>query len=400
MRAVLTHFHFFCTLSFTVNLLLLTWNFPPAVGGMETMMDHLFRGLRQRGNQIQTITTHGLVSEPEKDVHRAPRPGVPMYLLFAFCRGWNLCRKTRPDFILCGSILSAPAGWLLAVLFRVPWGVPLYGSDLLAGGRAYRQLVRFLLRRASRLFPISRFTRSLVEQLGVNTRRAVLIPPGVDVHPFEQEPTEGAEALLEHCANRRILLTAGRLVRRKGVLEFVRDAMPELIRRFPNLLFLVVGDDGAQSLIHKKEGMRQQIEDLIRRQELDHHVRLLGRLPDRDLIRLYFHADVFILPGLDLPGDVEGFGIVFSEAALAGVPAVATRTGGVPDAIEDGQTGLLVPPGDTPAIVEAVSSLLRNDEKRREMGQAAAQRARDTLAWEVIVGRYEQAIRDALPARN
>ena len=91
---------------------------------------------------------------------------------------------------------------------------------------------------------------------------------------------------------------------------------------------------------------------------------------------------------------------MFSEAALAGVPAVATRTGGVPDAIEDGQTGLLVPPGDTPAIVEAVSSLLRDDEKRRRMGRAAAQRARGTLAWEVIVGRYEQAIRDALASGN
>ncbi len=382
-----------------MNLLLLTWNFPPAVGGMEAMMDHLFRGLRRRGHSVQAVTTRGN-GEPMEDVHRAPRPGVPAYLLFSFFRGWTLCRKQRPDFILCGSVLSAPAGWLLSVLFRVPWGVPLYGSDLLAGGRAYRLLLRFLLRRARRLFPISRFTRSLAEQLGVDTRRAVLIPPGVDVHPFEQEPAEGAETLLTLCENRRILLTAGRLVRRKGVLEFVRDAMPELIRRFPDLLFLVVGDDGAQSLIHKKEGMRRQIEDVIRRQGLEHQVRLLGRLPDRDLIRLYFHADVFVLPGLDLPGDVEGFGIVFSEAALAGVPAVATRTGGVPDAIEDGQTGLLVPPGDTPAIVEAVSSLLRDDEKRRRMGRAAAQRARDTLAWEVIVGRYDQAIRDALASGN
>jgi phosphatidylinositol alpha-1,6-mannosyltransferase len=157
--------------------------------------------------------------------------------------------------------------------------VPLYGSDLLAGGRAYRLLLRFLLRRARRLFPISRFTRSLAEQLGVDTRRAVLIPPGVDVHPFEQEPAEGAENLLALCKNRRILLTAGRLVRRKGVLEFVRDAMPELIRRFPDLLFLVVGDDGAQSLIHKKEGMRRQIEDVIRRQGLEHRSACWGACP-------------------------------------------------------------------------------------------------------------------------
>ena len=107
-QAILTPPPLFCTLPSIVNLLLLTWNFPPAVGGMEAMMDHLFRGLRRRGHSVQAVTTRGN-GEPMEDVHRAPRPGVPAYLLFSFFRGWTLCRKQRPDFILCGSVLSAPA---------------------------------------------------------------------------------------------------------------------------------------------------------------------------------------------------------------------------------------------------------------------------------------------------
>ncbi len=379
-----------------MKVLLLTWNFPPALGGMEVMIASIFHGLRERGHNVRAVTAWAKDAPPEEDVHRAPRPGVPAYVLFSFFRGWALCRASRPDFILCGSVLTAPAAWLLSIFFRRPWGVPLYGSDLMAGGRMSRLVLRFLLRRADRLFPISRFTQSLVEQLGVDTRRAVIIHPGVDPKPFEREPEEGAEALLAECKGRRVLMTVGRLVRRKGVLEFVRDVMPDLIKDYPDVLFLVVGDDGAQSLIHSREGMRKQIEAVIQEKVLYEHVRLLGRLPDRDLVRLYFHAHIFVLPGLDLPGDIEGFGIVFSEAALAGVPAVASRTGGVPDAIEDGKTGLLVPPGDRQALTQALKSLLDDEERRAQMGRAAAERARTTLAWDVIVDQYEQALKDAV----
>ena len=360
------------------------------------MIDSLYRGLRRRGHDVRVVTTWAKDQETEAHVHRAPRPGVPAYVLFSFFRGWTLCREMRPDFILCGSVLSAPGAWLLSVFFRRPWGAPLYGSDLMAGGRMYRVLLRFLLRRAHRLFPISHFTQSLVEQLGVDTGRAVIIHPGVDPKPFEREPDEGAEELLAACEGRRVLMTVGRLVRRKGVLEFVRDVMPALIERYPDVLFFVVGDDGAQSLIHSKEGMRARIEAVVREKGLENHVRLLGRLPDRDLVRLYFHAHVFVLPGLDLPGDVEGFGIVFSEAALAGVPAVATRTGGVPDAIDDGETGLLVPAGDQQAFVTALQTLLDDEPRRARMGRAAAERARTTLAWDVIVDQYEQVLKDAV----
>lgn len=379
-----------------MNVLLLSWNFPPAVGGMEVMIASLFHGLRQRGHEVRVVTRWAQSKEPGDSVYRASRPGVPAYLLFSFFRGWALCRKSRPDFILCGSVLTAPAAWLLSIFFRVPWGVPLYGSDLMAGGGLYRGLLRFLLRRAHGLYPISRFTQALAEQIGVDTRRATIIHPGVDPRPFEREPEDGAEELLAQCRGRRILITVGRLVRRKGVLEFVRDVMPGLVARYPDVLYLVIGDDGSQSLIHSKEGMRKQIEAVIREKGLEAHVLLLGRLADRELVRLYFHSHVFVLPGLDLPGDVEGFGIVFSEAALAGVPSVAAQTGGVADAIVDGETGILVPPGDPAALANAVSTLLDDEEHRHQLGQAAAERARTKLAWDVIVGQYEQVLKTAI----
>lgn len=376
-----------------MNLLFVTWNFPPAVGGIESMIGNLFYGLRARGHRVTAITSGNRKAAPEPDVIRATRPGVPAYLIHALLAGFRQCRRSRPDFILCGSLLSAPVAWLLALVFRKPWGLPLYGSDLTAGGAAYRLAIRFFISRADRLFPISRFTQSLAEKAGMDPARATIIHPGVTVEPFAREPATGAEDLIARCENRRVIITVGRLIRRKGVLEFVRDVMPGLIRDLPEALLIVVGDDGAQSLIHNKEGMRKQIEEVITQKNLGEHVILAGKLPDRDLHRLYFHAHVFVMPVLEIPGDIEGFGIVFSEAALAGVPSVATRTGGITDAIEDGHSGLLVSCGDTVALQTAVHKMLVDEELRTRMGRQAAERTRTKFAWPVIVGQYEQAIR-------
>jgi glycosyltransferase involved in cell wall biosynthesis len=133
---------------------------------------------------------------------------------------------------------------------------------------------------------------------------------------------------------------------------------------------------------------------------LEDHVVLTGPLPDPEVIRLYFRSDVFVLPCLEIPGDVEGFGIVFLEAALAGSPAVATRVGGIPDAVVDGETGLLVPPGDFEALAEAVGRLLADPELRARLAATAAARARANFSWEAVTAAYEAAFRRCLPAEG
>jgi phosphatidylinositol alpha-1,6-mannosyltransferase len=115
---------------------------------------------------------------------------------------------------------------------------------------------------------------------------------------------------------------------------------------------------------------------------------LLGKIPDEDLLRLYFLADIFILPCLDIPGDVEGFGIVFAEAALAGAASVATRVGGIPEAVQDEVTGLLAEPGDFKGLVERIARLLTNESERKRLAEAGARRARAELAWPVIIQAY------------
>lgn len=373
-----------------LKILFPSWNFPPAVGGIEHLIGHVFHGLVARGHEVVLLTARREGAPAVPGVHAAPRPGLAAFVLFTFTAGFRWMRRLRPDVILCGSLVSAPAGWLLSRLFRRPYAVLAYGGELVHGGWLYRAVARFVLRRADLLLPISRHTRDLLEGAGVPMARSVIVHPGVDAAAFDTPPAGGTPPT--GCEGRKVLLIVGRLIRRKGVLEFVENVMPGLARRYPDALLLVAGEDAKASLLHKAGGMRAAIESAIAARGLGDRVRLLGQVSDADLWHLYRRADLFLLPCLDIPGDVEGFGIVFSEAALAGTPSLATRVGGIPDAVADGVSGLLTPPGDWAALEEAAARLLGDDALRASLGRAAAARARAEFDWPVICAKYEDAL--------
>jgi len=131
---------------------------------------------------------------------------------------------------------------------------------------------------------------------------------------------------------------------------------------------------------------------LVRDTGVQDHVRLLGWLSDGDLARVYHASDVAVLPVLSMEHDVEGFGIALLEAAAAGKPAVATRVGGIPDAVEDGKSGILVDPGDYEGMSKATVALLCDDRTRRTMGDYARRRAREKFDWEEIAKQYDQLL--------
>lgn len=374
-----------------MKVLLLSWNFPPTLGGIEYVVDNLFRGLRRKGHGVEVVTTAGLEVPAIPGVFRAGKKGLKAFVWYALTRGFSRCRHERPDLLLCGSVVAAPAAYLLSRWFRIPYGVLVHGSDVLHGGWIYQRAIRFLLQRADLLTTNSAQTQALVGEAGIRTDRSVVVHPGVDVDAFLGVPEGCATELIQEMEGRRVLMTVGRLIKRKGHLEFVTQVMPALVDKFPNILLLVVGEDATSSLVHAG-GFRKQIEAQIEALGLQDHVRMLGQLTDsRDLVRLFYRADVFVLPCLDIPGDIEGFGIVFLEAALGGTPSVATRVGGIPEAIIDGETGLLVTPGDFPALTDAVAKLFEEDDLRKRMSEAAENRARNEFAWEVIVDQYVDA---------
>jgi phosphatidylinositol alpha-1,6-mannosyltransferase len=376
-----------------MKILMLSWNFAPVIGGLEDLVTQQFAGLRRAGNDVQIATAHAHNVSPQEGVWRAARPGLFAYLLHALRTGWSLARRWRPDVILCGSVVTVPIGWLLSRWFRVRFVVIVYGGDLVYEHWLVRPAIRFALRGADRVVAISRHTLDLAESIGLDPARMSIVPPGVDLDPFDTrqpvEPIDGEPDVA--FVGRRVLLSVGRLVRRKGILEFVERVLPRLVEADPSVLYLVVGGDATASLAHR-ERLSDKIGARIEELGLADHARLLGQVPDAKLVALFRRADLFVLPVLDVPGDIEGFGIVFLEAALGFTASVSTRVGGIPDAVVDGETGALVAPGDDDAMADAIGRLLADGELRDQLARQGEARARSEFGWDAIAARLEKVL--------
>ena len=384
-----------------MKILVCTWNYPPTVGGIEQVAHHTTLELHRLGHEMSVLAAalpEG-GAEPADEgfpVRRAAKKGIPQFLLHAVREGARQIRMERPDWILCTSLTAAPAALVLSKRFHVPYAVLIYGSDLVLQSRLYQVAIRPLLKSARLLFPISRKTTELLLGKGVRQERVRLVCPGV-IPPSASgdKPSETMRALAAEAIGKPVLLSVGRLVKRKGVLEFIRDVMPKVRKELPEARYWVVGGEPKASLIHQ-ERIWDQLEAAIRNSGQEDSVKLLGRLPDADLDLAYRVSKLFVFPCLDIPHDIEGFGIVVLEAALKRVPAVATRSGGIPDAVEENVTGVLVPPGDADAMAKAIVGLLRQPERLARMGEAGEKRAREEFNWAAVAKRYATALEEGL----
>lgn len=286
----------------------------------------------------------------------------------------------RSDIVHLGDALLAVVGLAPRYLWKRPVVVTVHGLDLTFRSRLYQLYLRWCLR-PNAVLPVSESTRKIAERHGL--RSLAPIPVGVSEKFFDIQRDPNADPeIAARRAGRTVLLTAGRLVRRKGVLWFIKNVLPKL----QNVLYVVLGDgpDG--------EEIRALAEDRALRDSL----LLLGKVDDERRSRVFSAADLFIMPNIRVPGDVEGFGIVAIEGAASGLPVVASNLEGIPDAIIDGKNGTLVPPEDPAAFVDAITPLLTDPELRTQRGEAARAFTRETYSWPKIIERYEQAFAEEL----
>jgi phosphatidylinositol alpha-1,6-mannosyltransferase len=233
-------------------------------------------------------------------------------------------------------------------------------------------------RNAKAIYANSSATARLVRNKIGNCTSIDVVRPGVGPTPDSSATTLEAVRLRSTLGleSKPVLLTLARLVRRKGI-DLVLRCIPGLLSKYPDLHYLVAGEgpekDSLQTLAHVLG--------------IGGHVHFIGQTGEITKWALYEMCDAFVMPNRLLDGtDWEGFGIVFLEAALSGKPAIGGKNGGVPEAIEDGVTGLLVDPEDMSALSAAIASLLGNDRMREEMGAHAVQRARSQFEWSVVAG--------------
>jgi len=234
------------------------------------------------------------------------------------------------------------------------------------------------------------------ERFSVDGRR--VRPIWLGVSEFWFGPRKGrAETRLAHgiAADRIVIVTVARITRRKGhsVTLAALSALPRELRK--RITWLVIGPEGESEYVKPLKG-------LIASADCD--IRFLGAMQDQDIRDIYGAADFFCLTGVpDSSGRVEGFGLVYLEAAACGLPSVATATGGVPEAVLSDETGILVPPS-VEDIARAIAELAEDAHTRSVLAAGASAHAR-ALSWERCAAKTyglprpgEKAI-DAVPAR-
>ncbi|MBB6633109.1 glycosyltransferase family 4 protein [Cohnella thailandensis] len=337
------------------KVVLVTGVFPPGIGGMQNYYYNLSKHTKHKLTVLASEYPGSAEFDREQSfpIERGEflrGEGIDIGRwgsLFRHVR--RTLRREEPDVTLYGYVLIGVIGLLFHWFGGRRYIISTHGMDMLMFRRfpGLNQLVKLILRKADGVLTNSEYTRNLVLEYGVDPRRISIVNPGVESLYDKAEPNP--ELVARHrLENKYVLLTVGRLVRRKGH-DRVIEAMPAILKRIPNAVYLIVGD-GPE---------RERLAKLAKDIGVGEEVRFVGSVGGSERLNEYFNlANQFVMVARELKeGDAEGFGIVYLEAASACVPVIAGRSGGASEAVLDGLTGVLVDPESTSEIAEAVARL-------------------------------------------
>lgn len=310
--------------------------------------------------RIRGPVWEGIPIEEEQDgllVHHPRFFCVPRYAkwldgcLYAASLAPYLARlRQRFPFDLIDAHFAYPDGLAAALLGRLfgrPIVITLRGSIVrLATYRLHRPQLRFALRSAARVLAVSRSLKQVAVDLGIEEEKIRVIPNGVDTALFRPSDRQGARAALGLPADRTILLSVGGINEGKGHHRIV-GLLPELLRRHPDLLYVIVGDE------RPGDSARPLIDRLVAEEGLADHVRIAGERPHAEIPLWLAAANLFCLATRS-----EGWANVLLESLACGLPVVSTRVGGNAEIVSGEHLGILVPPGGDDGLARAILAAL------------------------------------------
>ena len=247
----------------------------------------------------------------------------------------------------------------------------------------FRNAITKISRDVDTLTYLGEFTKNAMMPVISDTSKLVKIAPGIDVKHFS--PSEIDLKLIEkfRLQNRRVIVSVGRLVHRKGQDKLI-EAMPEVLKKYPDAVLLLVGQGPIKSMLDK----------LIRHHGLENHVIFTGRIQFEDLPKYIQLGEIFAMPSRDrfFGLEVEGLGIVYLEASACGVPVIVGKSGGAPDAVIENKTGLTVDGTNPTEIAETVCKLLSDKKLARQMGDEGRKWVVENWRWEIWSDKFNKLL--------
>jgi phosphatidylinositol alpha-1,6-mannosyltransferase len=378
-----------------MNILIVALDFKPNFGGIAEYTHQIAQHLQRRGDEVVVLSTI-MENAHEHDVsveykvvrfryHQSEKLNIKnLYLSYKVIK--EVAQKHSTDVIIANSFGSfTHLCWLVAKLHGVPYAIFVHGRDVTKDLGLYAWLERILvLRGARKVFCNSSFTQQAVMNLKVPAKKIRIFPPGVSKRFLKMRNDMSRNDLRRKfdLSRKNVVLTLGRLEERKG-LDKTIEALSYVVQKISNVVYFIVGDGP----------YRNNLEDLVTRFKLQDVVFFIGYVPDEDKAAYYSVADLFVMPNRELPdGDVEGFGIVYLEANAYGKPVIAGKSGGVLDAVIDGETGILVNSNNVIEIADAIIQLLENKRYGERLGMQGKKRVEQEFVWDMIVPALQREI--------
>ncbi|MBU0731570.1 glycosyltransferase family 4 protein [Patescibacteria group bacterium] len=333
-----------------MKVLFISRKYLPQVGGMEQF-------------------SYGLVNSincPKKKIILAKsQKHLIWWIPWAWIKAIFMARSC--DVIHLGDGVLAWLGASLKKITKKPVTITVHGLDVVWPKKFYQKHFVSKLKKLDMVFCVSNATMEEARKRGVPEEKLMYIPNGV--YPEKFQTNERFDF-----GDFKILLTLGRLVKRKGVYWFCENVVPDLPE---NYLYIVVGTGPEE----------ERIKALLKEKNLEQKVRMMGYVPDNKLAKMINSSHVFVMPNIPVKGDREGFGIVALEAGSQGLPVVASSIEGITDAIVPGQNGFLVEPKNAEAFKDTIEGVI-NTRDYDGLRQQIETYVKKNYAWSVVSNRY------------
>ncbi len=342
------------------------------VGGMQNVSVQMTEAIRRRNDvDLESIIMHSSWQFI----------GIKTFFFLAALL-WRIPGKIKtfkPDVILFSSMVTAGVLPFLLKKPKVPCVTINHGQDVTLPVRIYQWYIRYIFKSLQGVISVSSATRDASIKRGMDPNIGVALPNGYDPKvrkklPEKEEAKQFLEEMLKKdFGDKKILLTVGRQVKRKGHAWFIKNV---LRRVKTDVIYLIVGDGPEHENICR-------LRDTL---DLQDKIYTTGKLPYEMLNTCYSAADIFVMPNIPVEGDMEGFGIVLLEANMAGVPAVASDLEGIKDVIEQGMNGYRIPQGNASKFAEKIDYIFNNE--LEELSKKSEEYVLKMFNWDTVVDKY------------
>ena len=313
-----------------MNILFIARTYAPFVGGMEKFASDFYSNL-QEYSQVQLLAnTHG------------KRKIIQFFFRAAL---FLMLNARKFEIIHFNDAVLAPLIMIIRIFSKAKVSFTVHGLDIVYNKYFYQQLIIPFLRKADRIFPVSQYTMKQCLERQIPEHKLFVIPNGLVFSEIKGCSNAGKKTLsfklCDTFKDQHILLSLGRLIKRKGHVWFIENVYVNL----PDSYVYIIAGNGSEF---------DNIAEVIRKKNLDERIRLLGYVSEEEKVCLFEMADIFIMPNIYDENDQEGFGIVLLEAGSYSLPVIASNIEGIKDAIIDGVTGILIDEKNANGFIDGI----------------------------------------------